>query len=97
MQKSGLLKNKLAIGITIAAITAIAGAAGVAQAAPDGKPNREQCEADGFKNYGQCVSEWAHKHGGGGYGGNNGVIVKPIININGNNNAVSVIIRIIFG
>lgn len=55
------------IGIIVAAVSAIGvvGAVGVSNAAPAGKPTKEQCAAQGYKNYGQCVKEWAHNKGYG--------------------------------
>jgi hypothetical protein len=61
--------SKLVVGAVVAAMTALVGLAGVAGATSD-KPTKQWCNDHGYKNYGQCVKEWAHNKGhGGGYGG----------------------------
>ena len=61
-------------------------------------------DANGFKNYGQCVKEWAHQKGHGyGYGGNNQVSVTTNVGVqldHSNNNVISVLTNVfvkIFG
>jgi hypothetical protein len=51
--------------VSAAAAVAMIVAVGFANAAPAGKPTKEQCAAAGFRNYGQCVSQWAHTKGYG--------------------------------
>jgi len=90
--------NKLVLGFLVTAVTAIAGTASVAGAAPDGKPTKDECLQNGYTNYGQCVKDWAHDKGDGGYGGGNtNVNTNVNVDVNGNNNAVTVIIRYLFG
>lgn len=101
--------SKLVVGILVAAMTAFVGLAGIADAASD-KPTKEWCDQHGFKNYGQCVKEWAHMQGhhGGGYGGygsqnntsttvNANVDTNVDLSVNGNNNVISIVINYIFG
>lgn len=70
-------KNQLLTKATFAVATvAVAGVVGgvnfanaqsANSAAANGKPTKEECAAQGYKNYGQCVKVWAHNKGG--YGG----------------------------
>lgn len=62
--------SRLVLGLAALTFVVVAGIAGVVNARPEGKPTKEQCENAGFKNYGQCVSEWARGHGYG-YAGEN--------------------------
>ncbi|HVI69720.1 MAG TPA: hypothetical protein VM581_04675 [Magnetospirillaceae bacterium] len=80
--------NKLILGFLAAVISVVVGTTGVAQAAPAGKPTKEQCAAAGFKNYGQCVALWAKTHGGGGYGGNTTINIDLDLTVIGNNNTI---------
>jgi len=72
--------NKLALGCAAVVASAIVGTTGLAAAHGmndndhhQGKPDKQHCLQAGFRNYGQCVKEWAHhKHHGGGYGGGYG-------------------------
>lgn len=58
--------KQASIAIAAAAIFGVVGAVGVSNAAPAGKPTKEQCAAQPqYKNYGQCVSEWAKNKGYG--------------------------------
>jgi hypothetical protein len=87
--------NKLVMGFAAVAATAVISATGVAAAANNGdKPSKEQCSSAGFKNYGQCVKEWAHNKNkpGGGYGNTN-TNVNVGVDVNGNNNVIHVIIN----
>lgn len=86
--------SKLVIAVMVAAITAMVGTAGAANAAPAGKPSKDTCTKD---NFGKCVREWAKNNGGNGYGGNSNttININPNIIINGSNN--NVVIKIIFG
>jgi len=90
--------NKIIAGFAALAATAIISATGLVAAAPDNKPTKHQCEMAGFKNYGQCVKEWAHHKNkpGGGYGGGNTSVATNInLNINNsNNNIITVIVNI---
>jgi hypothetical protein len=47
-------------------VAAVIGITGFVAAAPDWKPTKEQCAAQGYKNYGQCVSFYAKNKGYGG-------------------------------
>lgn len=60
-----LTAKQVSAAVVAAAIFGGVGAVGVSQAAPAGKPTKEQCAAAGFANYGQCVSEWAQNKGYG--------------------------------
>ena len=93
--------NKLIAGFAALSITAIMTASGFAAAAsPMNKPSKQDCMQAGFKNYGQCVKEWAHHKNppGTGYGGGGGnTSVAANINVtlnNSNNNIVQVIVNI---
>ncbi len=94
--------NKLILGFAAVVASAIVGTTGLVAAQSTNnsdKPTKEQCMAAGFKNYGQCVKEWAHhkNHGGGGYGGN--IQVSTNVNValnNSSNNVIQVIINNIF-
>jgi len=96
--------NKLVLGFAALIASAVVGTTGLAAAHGMGnsdKPSKEQCAAAGFKNYGQCVKEWAqHKNRpGGGYngGGNNNSQNANInlgLEVNGNNNVITVIINL---
>ncbi len=92
--------NKLILGFAGLAATAIIGTTGLVAAQQTDKPSKAECAAAGFKNYGQCVKEWAHhKHHGGGYGGgygghhNNANINLNLSLDHSNNNIIHVIIN----
>lgn len=101
--------NKLVLGFAALLASAVVGTTGLAAAHGMGnsdKPTKEQCAAAGYKNYGQCVKEWAHHKNqpGGGYGntGNNNsnnnynshnTNVNLGLEVNGNNNVITVIIN----
>lgn len=90
------LSTKLIAGFTAFAATAIIGASGFALAAPADKPTKEQCNAAGFKNYGQCVKEWAHNKNkpGGGYGNGNNANINVNVELDrSNNNIIQVIVN----
>jgi hypothetical protein len=61
-----LTARQVSLMVAAATIFGIVGAVSVAQAAPAGKPTKEQCAAAGYRNYGQCVKVWAHNKGYGG-------------------------------
>jgi hypothetical protein len=96
--------NKLVLGFAAVVASAVVGTTGLVAAHGMGnadKPTKEQCAAAGFKNYGQCVKEWAHHQGGygGGYGGSN-VTTNTHINANvnldvknSNNNVITIILN----
>lgn len=97
--------NKLVLGFAAVLASAIVGTTGFAAATGMGnnnghKPDKRHCAAAGFKNYGQCVKEWAHHKNrpGGGYNGNNShntnVTTNLGLEVNGNNNVITVIINI---
>ncbi len=99
--------NKLVLGFAAVVASAVVGTTGfvAAQGMGNGdKPSKQQCAAAGFKNFGQCVKEWAHHKNrpGGGYGGYNGghnmnANVNANIDLelnNSNNNVIEVIINI---
>jgi hypothetical protein len=90
--------NKLVLGVAAVVASAIVGTTGFAAATNMGnnKPSKQQCAAAGFKNYGQCVKEWAHNknHPGGGYNGNVNANVNVNLELNNsNNNVIYVIIK----
>jgi len=92
------MPNKLIAGFAALSATAIIAASGFAAAAtPASKPSKMDCEKAGFKNYGQCVKEWAHhkNHPGNGYGGsgNNNIAVSVSLD-HSNNNIIQVIVNI---
>jgi len=67
---ANLLQNidrRILIGVIAFAVAATVGATSLVGAQPDGKPSKEWCQKHGYRNYGQCVKDWAHSHG---YGGN---------------------------
>lgn len=93
LRKKGI--NKLVLGFAAVVACAIVGTTGFAAATSNGnggKPSKEHCAAAGFKNYGQCVKEWAKNKNrpGGGYGNIN---VDIDLDIKGNNNAVQIILN----
>ena len=58
--------KRILIAAAAFVVTAIVGATSFAAAQTTGngdKPTKEWCSAQGFANYGQCVSEWAHSKG----------------------------------
>jgi len=73
-----VLGSKLILGGVTVAVSAIVGTAGIAAAhglggSDSNMPvNVAQCKTDykkfGYKNVGQCVSDFARHHGGMGYG-----------------------------
>ena len=89
--------NKIVLGFAALAATAVIGVTGVAAAATPNtmaaKPSHQACDNAGFRNYGQCVKEWAqHKNApGSGYGGGNSVGVT--LNVSGSNNIINIIIN----
>jgi hypothetical protein len=96
--------NKLVLGFAAVLASAVVGTTGLAAAhtmgdddhhGHNGKPDKHQCEQAGFKNFGQCVKEWAHhkNHPGGGYNGNTNVNANVGVHVNGNNNVITVIIN----
>jgi hypothetical protein len=90
------LSTKLIAGFTAFAATAVIGASSLALAAPADKPTKEQCNAAGFKNYGQCVKEWAHNKNkpGGGYGNGNNANINVNLELNdSNHNIIQVIVN----
>ena len=92
--------NKLVLGFAAVVASAIVGTTGLAAATSNNngdKPSKDQCAAAGFKNYGQCVKEWAKNknHPGGGYNGNAHVNANLNLELNNsNNNVIQVIINI---
>jgi len=94
------LSSKLIAGFTAFAATAVIAASSFAMAAPMDKPTKAQCAAAGFKNYGQCVKEWAHHKNppghGYGYGGNQvSVLTTTNVSLNhSNNNIINVITNV---
>lgn len=84
-KRAGL--NKFTMGFLAAAMAVVMGTAGAAQAAPAGKPTKEDCKKE---NYGKCVSDWAKKHGGGGYGGNTTINIDIDLTIIGNGNVITI-------
>lgn len=89
--------NKLIAGFAGLATTAIIAAGSFAAAAPADKPTKAECEAAGFKNYGQCVKEWAQNKNrpGGGYGNTVNVKTDIDVGVEGDNNVVDVITNIV--
>jgi hypothetical protein len=62
-----LSTKQVGAAIAVAAVTGVVGATSLTNAAPAWKPTKEQCQQQGYKNYGQCVSEAAKNKSG--YGG----------------------------
>jgi hypothetical protein len=88
------LTRKLSMAFAGAAAAGVVVTAGIAGAAPDGKPTKAQCEAAGFTNYGQCVREWAQ---GRGYANSNNTANNNVnVNVRGNDNVFDVVINNIF-
>lgn len=91
--------NKLVLGFAALLASAVVGTTGLAAAHSmndHDKPSKEQCSSAGFKNYGQCVKEWAHNknHPGGGYNGNANASANVNLELNNsNNNVITVIIN----
>ncbi|HTH72585.1 MAG TPA: hypothetical protein VL737_04465 [Candidatus Pristimantibacillus sp.] len=95
--------NKLALGCAAVVASAIVGTTGLAAAHGmndndhhQGKPDKQHCLQAGFRNYGQCVKEWAHhkNHPGGGYNGNTAVTANVNLEVNhSNNNVITVILN----
>lgn len=91
--------NKLVLGFAAVVASAVVGTTGFAAAADtlaaSDKPSKAACAAAGFKNYGQCVKEWAKSKNrpGGGYGGNVSTNVNVNFNDNAHDNVVQVIIH----
>lgn len=90
--------NKLILGFAAVVASAVVGTTGFAAAASTNnsdKPTKQQCIAAGFKNYGQCVKEWAKNknHPGGGYGSANTSTNVNLALTNSNNNVIQVIIH----
>lgn len=98
LAKEGLTK-RLVLGVASVATVAVIGATSFAGAAPEGKPTKAECEAAGFKNYGQCVKEWAHNKPGNGYGGGNNNTVNTEVNIDvsGDHNFITTVLHFVFG
>lgn len=95
LKKKGV--NKLVLGFAAVVASAIVGTTGFVAATSQNnsdKPSKQHCAAAGFKNYGQCVKEWAKgkNRPGGGYGNIN---IGVDLDIKGNNNIVQIIINII--
>lgn len=91
--------NKLVLGFAAVVASAVVGTTGLAAAQHGNadKPTKQQCAAAGYKNYGQCVKEWAHNKNrpGGGYNGNTNVNANIDLALNNsNNNVIQVIINI---
>jgi hypothetical protein len=91
--KKKLGRNKLVMGFAALAATAVIGTTGIAAAAQPTKPTKEQCQAAGVMNYGQCVKAWAQQKQGNGYGGNN-IDIDLGVDVKGDNNVINVIINI---
>lgn len=69
------VSGKLISGAVLA-VAMVLFSAGMASAMHD-KPSKEDCAQNGYKNYGQCVSNFARGNGNGGgngYGGGNTTI-----------------------
>jgi hypothetical protein len=77
-------------------IAAVVGATSLVGAQSMDKPSKAWCQAHGYKNYGQCVKNWAHGRGYGG-GSTNTVNANVNVNTNGDNNVVSVVMKFVFG
>jgi hypothetical protein len=92
-QRKGI--NKLILGFASVAAAAVIGTTAFAAAATGDKPSKDQCSKAGYKNYGQCVKDWAKSknHPGGGYGNTVNVGVDVELN-NSDNNVIDIIINI---
>jgi hypothetical protein len=91
LKTEGKLSKRLVMGFAGLSTAAVVAAAGFAGAAPEGKPSKAECEAAGFRNYGQCVRVWAQNKSGYGGNNNNTTNVNSIntenrVNQRGNNN-----------
>jgi hypothetical protein len=92
--------NKLILGFASVAAAAVIGTTGLAaaQTLANDKPTKEQCSSAGYKNYGQCVKDWAKKkHPGNGGGGGYGNTVNAEVNVelnNSDNNVIEIIFNI---
>src|SRR5688572_1852554 len=95
------MPNRLIAGFAALAVTTVMTASGLVGATGVGnqnKPSKEMCQNAGFKNYGQCVKEWAHAKNkpGGGYNGNTSIVTNINLNLNNsNNNIIQVIVNVI--
>lgn len=101
--QKGKRSKKIMIGFAGLASAAVVSAAGFAGATPN-KPTKAQCEAQGFRNHGQCVKDWAHNkpkpNPGNGYGGASSAVntdTSVDVEVNGDNNVIHVIINYFFG
>lgn len=99
LKKKGV--NKLILGFAAVVASAVVATTSLAAAANGNgngdKPSKQQCAAAGFKNYGQCVKEWAKNknHPGGGYNGNAHVTANVDLELNNSNhNVINLIINI---
>lgn len=95
-QRKGI--NKLILGFASVAAAAVIGTTGLAaaQTMSNDKPTKEHCSSAGYKNYGQCVKDWANKkknHPGGGYGNTVNANVNVELN-NSDNNVIEIIFNI---
>lgn len=63
-----LTKKQIALAVVAMSLFGTVGAVSVSQAAPAGKPTKQQCAQMGFSNYGQCVKVWGQGHGYAGFG-----------------------------
>lgn len=91
------IPHKLIAGFAALFISTTIAATGLAGATPMHKPSKQECKAAGYKNYGQCVKDWAHHkpHPGHGYGGNNSIATNINLALNhSNNNIIKIIINI---
>jgi hypothetical protein len=90
------INKRIVIAVSGFVIAAVVGATSLVGAQSLDKPSKAWCQAHGFKNYGQCVKEWAQGHG---YGGGNTNTINANVNINthGDNNVVSVVMKFVLG
>jgi hypothetical protein len=59
------MDKRILIAIVGFVIASVVGATSLVGAQANGKPTKQWCEQNGFRNYGQCVKEWAHNKGYG--------------------------------
>jgi hypothetical protein len=101
-------KTRLTVATAALLVTLMMSVTSVAGATPLQKPSKHDCDRLGYKNYGQCVKEWAHdkNHGHHGYGGNgnnhsgsnNNVSTNISVNqSHSSHNVVSIVINYFFG
>lgn len=93
------INKRILVAVSGFVIAAVVGATSLVGAQAMDKPSKAWCQAHGYKNYGQCVKQWAQGHGYGGGGGGTTNTVNANVNVSahGNNNVISVVMKFVFG